>query len=124
VLQHVYYSKLSETRCFISSALEYATVKLKMNQRELKLNLPHQLSAFAADDNLLEEIVYVIKEKTEALFHSSVEVTLSENAEIDTLMSHHGTARQNHNINYCTQPLKRSLSRFESKSNEHPILVS
>jgi hypothetical protein len=66
-----------------SFALKHVTVKHKVNQRGVKLNLPHQLLAFAAADNL-REIITVMKETTEALSQSSMEVPLSENVDVSS----------------------------------------
>ena len=48
-------------------ALEYATRRFQVNQDGLKLNVTHQLLAYADDVNILEGSIHTVKENAEAL---------------------------------------------------------
>jgi hypothetical protein len=59
--------------------LEHAIRKVQENQVELKLNETHQLLAYAADMNLLQDNIDTIKKYTETLIDASKEVGLEIN---------------------------------------------
>jgi hypothetical protein len=55
-------------------SLEYAIRKVQENHVGLKLNLTHQLLAYADDVDLLAYNIYTIKKNTETLIEASKEV--------------------------------------------------
>jgi len=62
-------------------ALEYTTRKHQVIQDGLKLNVTHQLLAYAEDDNLLGGNLHAVKEKAEALIVTGKEIGLEVNAD-------------------------------------------
>jgi len=52
-------------------ALEYAIMRIQVNQDGLKLNGTHQLLVYADDVNILGGTVHSIKENAEALIAAS-----------------------------------------------------
>jgi hypothetical protein len=62
-------------------ALEYAILRIQVNQDDFQLNSTHQLLVCADDVNILGGIVHIIKKNTEALLVSSKESSLEENAD-------------------------------------------
>ena len=62
-------------------ALEYAIMRVQVNQDGLKLNDKHQLLVYADDENILAGSVHNIKENAEVLLEASVETEIEVNAE-------------------------------------------
>ena len=62
-------------------ALEYAIIRVQVNQHGLKLNGTHQLLAYADDVNILGGSVHKVKENAEALVVATKEVELEVNAD-------------------------------------------
>jgi hypothetical protein len=62
-------------------ALEYAIRKVQEHQLGLKLNVTHQLLAYAEDVNLLGDNIDIIKKNTETLIDDSKEVGLEISVE-------------------------------------------
>jgi hypothetical protein len=61
-------------------ALEYAIRMVQVNQDGLKLNVTHQLLAYADDVNILEGSVHTVKKNTETLVAATKEIGLEVNA--------------------------------------------
>jgi hypothetical protein len=78
-------------------ALEYTIRKVEENQEGVKLNGTHQLVAYAADVNILEENIDTIQ-KTRALLDARKEVSLEVNPEKTkyVLMSQYQKTGQKH----------------------------
>ena len=57
-------------------ALEYAIIRVQVNQDGLKLNGTHQLLASADDVNILGECIHTLKENAEALVAAAREIGL------------------------------------------------
>jgi hypothetical protein len=63
-----------------SFALEYAIMRVQVNQDGLKLNGTHQLLAYADDVNILGGSIHTVKENVEALVVATKETGLEVNA--------------------------------------------
>jgi len=59
-----------------NSALEYAIMRVQVNQDGLKLNGTHQVLAYADDVNILGGSVHILKENAEALVAATREIGL------------------------------------------------
>jgi len=70
-------------------ALEYAIRRVPVNQDSLKLNVTHQLLAYAENVNILGGSIHTLKENTEALVVATREIRLEVRADKTkyTLMS-------------------------------------
>jgi hypothetical protein len=68
-------------RCFITSALEYATSRVQEKQEGQNLNGTHQLLAYADDVNIVAENIDTIEKNREALLCAGKEVGLEVNPE-------------------------------------------
>jgi hypothetical protein len=81
---------------FFNFVLVYAIRKVQENQVSLKLIETHQLLAYTADVNLLEDDMDTTNRNTETLFHASSKVGLKINAEKSKyiLLSRHQNADQ------------------------------
>jgi hypothetical protein len=62
-------------------ALEYAIIRVQVNQDGLKLNGTHQLLASADDVNILGECIHTLKENAEALVAATREIGLEISAD-------------------------------------------
>jgi len=62
-------------------ALEYAIRSVQVNQDGLKLNVKHQLLAYADDVNILAGSIHTLKENAEALVAATREVGLEVSAD-------------------------------------------
>ena len=62
-------------------ALEYAIRRVQVNQDGLKLNVTHQLLAYADDVNLLGGSIHTLKENAEALVAATREFGLEVSAD-------------------------------------------
>ena len=62
-------------------ALEYAIMRVQVNQDGLKLNDKHQFLVYADDENILAGSVHNIKENAEVLLEASVQTEIEVNAE-------------------------------------------
>jgi predicted SPOUT superfamily RNA methylase MTH1 len=92
--------------------LEYAIRRVHAYQEGLKLDVTHQLLAYADDVNILDRSVHAVKKNTEALGVRSKEIGLEVNAEKTKymVMSRNQNAGQNHNIKLDNQSFKRRNS--------------
>jgi hypothetical protein len=72
-----------------NSALEYAIRRVQVNQDGLKLNVTHQLLAYADYVNTLGGSKHMVKENAEALLEASNEIAIEVNVDKTkyTLMS-------------------------------------
>ena len=62
-------------------ALEYAIRRVQVNQDGMKLNVTHQLLAYADDVNILGESIHTLKENAEALVAAAREIGLEVTAD-------------------------------------------
>jgi hypothetical protein len=65
----------------LNFALEYAIMRVEVNQDGLKLNGTHQLLVYADDVNILGGSIHTIKENTDAVVLASKETGLEVNAD-------------------------------------------
>ena len=81
-------------------ALEYAIIRVQVNQDGLKLNGTHQLLAYADDVNILGGSIHMVKENAEALVVAPKETGLEVNADKTKymVMSREQTARLSHTM--------------------------
>jgi hypothetical protein len=80
--------------------LKYTIREVQENKMGLKLKGTHQLPVYADDVNLVEDIVYTIKKKTQTLIGARKEIGLEVNAEKPkyVLLYIHRNVKQNHDI--------------------------
>jgi hypothetical protein len=85
---------------FFKFALEFAISMVQENQAVLKLNVTHQLLAYADDMNLLGDNIDTINKNTQTLIDASKEVGLEVNVEktMYMLVSRDQNAGQNREI--------------------------
>jgi len=62
-------------------ALEYVMRRVQVNQDDLKLNVTHQLLAYADDVNILGGSIHTVKENAEALVAATREIGLEVSAD-------------------------------------------
>jgi hypothetical protein len=62
-------------------ALQYAIKRVQVNQDGLKLNVTHQLLAYADDVNILGGSLHILKENAEALVAATREIGLEVSAD-------------------------------------------
>jgi len=72
---------LGSPRLLFNFALEYAIRRVQVNQDGLKLNVTHQLLAYADDVNKLGGSVHTVKENAEALVVATKEIGLEVNVD-------------------------------------------
>jgi sorting nexin-29 len=94
--------------------LEYAIRKVQETQVGLKLNVTHQLLAYADDVNLLGDSIDTIKKNTETLIDASKEVGLEINVEKTKymLLSRHQNVGQNRYIKIAKRSFE-NVSQFK-----------
>ena len=68
-------------------ALEYAIMRVQVNQDRLKLNGTHQLLAYADEANILGGSVDIVKKSAESLVAATKETELDVNAHITKYMT-------------------------------------
>ena len=68
-------------------ALEYAIRRVQVNQDGLKLNLTHQLLAYADDVNILGGGIHTLQENAEALVAAPREIGLEISADKSSILS-------------------------------------
>jgi hypothetical protein len=66
---------------FFNFSLEYAIMRIQINQDDLKLNCTHQLLVYADDVYILGGNIYIIKKNTKALLFANKETGLKINAD-------------------------------------------
>jgi hypothetical protein len=95
-------------------SLEYAIRRVQENQEGLKLNVTHQLLAYANDVSIVGENTDSIKKNTEALVDAGKEVGLEVNPDKTKymLMSHSQKMVQKHSIKIANRSLK-GVTRFK-----------
>ena len=83
-----------------SFALEYAIMRVQVNQDGLKLNGTHQLQAYADDVNILGGSAHTVKENVEALLVAPKETGLEVNANKTkyVAMSRYRNTGRSHNV--------------------------
>jgi hypothetical protein len=91
-------------------ALEYATSKVQENQAGLKLNVTHQLLAYADDVNLLGDNIDTINENTETLTDINKKVGLEVN--VEKMMYMLVSCYQNADENWDRETANRSLENM------------
>jgi len=69
------------TPMLFNFALDYAIRTVQVNQDGLKLNVTHQLLAYADDVNILGGSIHILKENAEALVAAAREIGLEVNAD-------------------------------------------
>jgi hypothetical protein len=81
-------------------ALEYAIKRVQVNQDGLKLNVTHQLLAYADDVNILGGSVHSVRENAEALVVATEELGLEVNADKTRymVMSRERNAGRGHSV--------------------------
>ena len=81
-------------------ALEYAIMRVQVNQDGLKLNGTHQLLAYADDVNILGGSIHTVKKNAEALVVATKEMGLEVNADKTKymVMSREQTAGLSHTM--------------------------
>src|SRR5215510_7915785 len=81
-------------------ALEYVIRRVQVKQDGFKLNVTHQLLAYADDVNILGGSVHTVKENAEALVAATKEIGLEVNADKTKymVMSREGNAGRGHSV--------------------------
>jgi hypothetical protein len=97
----------------LNFALEYGIRKVQEKQVGLKLNVTHQLLAYADNVNLLGDNIDTIRKDTETLIDTSKEVGLEINIEKTKymLLSRHQSVGQNQERNIANR-LFENVSQF------------
>jgi len=95
--------------CFFNFALEYAILRVQVNQNDLKFNGTHQLLVYGDDVGTLGGSVLTLKKNTNALVVASKEIGLEVNAERSEYMgmSRDQNSGQNHNIKLDNKSFER-----------------
>ena len=93
-------------------ALEYAIRRVQVNQDGLKLNVAHQLLAYADDVNILGGSIHTLKENAGALVAATREIGLEVSADKTKymVMSRDQNAGRNHSVRRV--PSSFSVVRF------------
>ena len=93
----------------INFAVEYAIMRVQVNQEDLKLNCIYQLLINADDGNILGKSIHTIKKNTKALVVANKEMGLEVNAGKTKymVMSQDENAGQNHNMRIDSMPHER-----------------
>jgi hypothetical protein len=94
--------------------LEYVIRKFQENQMGLKLNVSHQLLAYADDVNLLRDNIDTAKKNIETLIDASKEIGLEINVEKTKylLLSRHQNADPNRDIKISNRSFE-NVSQFK-----------
>jgi hypothetical protein len=95
-------------------ALEYDIRTVQENHIELKLNVTHQLLAYAGDVNLLGDNIDTVMKNTETLIYANREVGLKINLEkgMYMLLSCHENAGQSRHIKIANRSVE-NVSQFK-----------
>jgi len=90
-------------------ALEYAIRRVQVNQDGMKLNVTHQLLAYADDVNILGESIHTLKENAEALVAATREIGLEVSADKTKymVMSRDQNAGRNHSVRIDNSTFER-----------------
>jgi hypothetical protein len=89
--------------------VEYAVKSVQVNQDGLKLNITHQLLAYADDVNILGGSVHTVKENAEALVVATKENGLEVNADKTKymVMPRDRNAGRGHSVKIDNSSIKR-----------------
>ena len=97
------------TPLIFNFALEYAIMRVQVNQDGLKLNDTLQLLAYADDVNILGGSVHTVKKNTEALVAATKEIGLEVNAHKTKYMTlfRDQNAGRTHSMKTDNSPIER-----------------
>jgi sorting nexin-29 len=90
-------------------ALEYAIMRVQVNQDGLELNGTRQLLAYADDVNILGGSVHIVKDNVEALVVATKDTGLEVNADKTkyVVMSRNRNARRGHSVKIDNSSIER-----------------